>query len=355
MNNELNNYSLADSLRKFFGNRDLMIFTITVLSITLLSYLLAVYIPAIIVGILLAYLIEGIVYHLHRYGCPRNFAISGTLLIFIFAMLLLMLIGVPILAEQIVNFARSIPEFIAFAERNLQQLPSSLQEYTNWDSIVNESRNYMISGAEVFVKNSATNLRGVFTIVVYCFLIPLLVFFLLRDKVKIFSWIHKFIPDSEMTDSLKQELNEQFGAYVRGKIIEGIIVFAMSYVPFTILGLNYAFTLSVAIGLSVIVPFVGAIAVTVPVVIIGLTQFGLDTTFWWVLGIYILIQIIDGQLIVPLLFSNVVKMHPVAILVAILVFGTIWGVWGVVFAIPLASLIKSYISVIEKKIKAGTT
>ena len=70
-------------------------------------------------------------------------------------------------------------------------------------------------------------------------------------------------------------------------------------------------------------------------------QFGFGTEFAWIVGTYFIIQILDGNVLVPLLFSEAVNLHPVAIVVAVLIFGGIWGFWGVFFAIPLATVIKS--------------
>ena len=115
----------------------------------------------------------------------------------------------------------------------------------------------------------------------------------------------------------------------------------VSYVAFAAFGLKYAALLAVAVGVSVIVPYVGAFLVTLPVVLVAYLQWGWSSEFIWVSVAYIVIQVLDGNVLVPLLFSEAVNLHPVAILFAILFFGGIWGLWGVFFAIPLATLIKS--------------
>ena len=134
-------------------------------------------------------------------------------------------------------------------------------------------------------------------------------------------------------------MNLQIAKYVRGKGIEIVIVGAVSYVAFAWFDLNYTALLALLVGLSVIVPYVGATLVTVPVVLVALLQFGITTDFYWVVGLYLVIQILDGNVLVPVLFSEAVNLHPVAIIIAILVFGGLWGVWGVFFAIPLATVV----------------
>ncbi|CAK3917619.1 putative transporter YfgO (fragment) [Vibrio crassostreae] len=103
----------------------------------------------------------------------------------------------------------------------------------------------------------------------------------------------------------------------------------------------YSVLLAVAVGFSVLIPYIGAAAVTVPVAIVGLFQWGLEPQFYWLLLAYGIIQALDGNVLVPVLFSEAVNLHPVAIIVAVLVFGGLWGFWGVFFAIPLATLVKA--------------
>ena len=137
------------------------------------------------------------------------------------------------------------------------------------------------------------------------------------------------------------EMNMQFANYVRGKAIEIVIVGMVSFVAFLILGLQYAALLAMLIGLSVLIPYIGATVVTIPVLLVGYFQWGYSTEFIWLVVIYGVIQVLDGNVLVPLLFSEVVNLHPVAIIIAVLLFGGIWGFWGLFFAIPLATLVKA--------------
>lgn len=135
------------------------------------------------------------------------------------------------------------------------------------------------------------------------------------------------------------DANAGVGNYVRGKFMEIIIVWVVSYVTFAWLGLPYTMLLSLTVGLSVVVPYIGAAVVTIPVAAVAYFHFGLQPEFWYVLAAYGIIQFLDGYLLAPLLFAEVVNLHPIAIITAVLAFGGVWGFWGVFFAIPLATLI----------------
>ena len=139
-------------------------------------------------------------------------------------------------------------------------------------------------------------------------------------------------------------MDDQMANYVRGKVVEIIIVGGISYFCFAWLGLNYAALLGLLVGLSVIIPYIGAILVTIPVAAVGFIQWGLYESFYYLMAAYVVIQVLDGNVLVPLLFSEAVNLHPIAIILAVIFFGGIWGVPGVFFAIPLATLVKAVIN-----------
>jgi len=113
---------------------------------------------------------------------------------------------------------------------------------------------------------------------------------------------------------------------------------------FSVLGLNYALLLGLVVGLSVLIPYIGAFVVTVPVVAIAFFQWGWSNDLLYVVIAYAIIQLVDGNVLVPVLFSEAVNLHPVAIILAVLVFGGFWGFWGVFFAIPLATLFNAILN-----------
>ena len=143
------------------------------------------------------------------------------------------------------------------------------------------------------------------------------------------------------------------GNYIRGKLLEVVIVGVATYIPLEFMGMNYAATMSLLVGLSVIIPYVGAVAVTIPVAMIAWFQWGATSDFVYLMVAYLVVQFLDANILVPLLFSEVVNMHPAAIIIAVLFFGGLWGVWGVFFAIPLATLVQAVINAWPSIQKAG--
>lgn len=183
------------------------------------------------------------------------------------------------------------------------------------------------------------------SVMIYLVLVPILVFFFLEDREQIGQWFRSYLPrERSLITQVAQEMNQQIANYIRGKFIEIIICGVVTYIAFAYLGLNYAALLALLVGLSVVVPYIGAVVVTVPVALIGLFQWGWSDQFLYLVVVYGIIQALDGNVLVPLLFSEAVNLHPVAIICAVLLFGGLWGLWGVFLAIPLATLFKAVIN-----------
>ena len=117
-------------------------------------------------------------------------------------------------------------------------------------------------------------------------------------------------PQRPMMLRIWHEVNLQCANYVRGKAVEILIVGGATYVAFKLLGMPYAALLSLLVGLSVVIPYIGAAVVTIPVAMIGLFAFGWGSHFIWVMVVYGVIQALDGNVLVPVLFSEVNKPSP---------------------------------------------
>jgi putative permease len=254
----------------------------------------------------------------------------------------------PLLLDQLTLLVKSLPEIFNKSKQLILGLYDE-NEYIPKDYIDNIFLG--LQGETSKVGNSIftfslASAGGLFAIIVYAILVPIMIFFMLFDKEIINSWIARFFPKKlELTRRAYSELNLKIGNYIRCKFIEIMIVWISSFILFFALGLNYSLLLSFLCGLSVIIPYVGMIAVTIPIILVAYFQWALGSEFWYVIIGHLLIQAVDGNVVVPILFSDAVNIHPFAILLSILFFGSVWGIWGVFFAIPLAVLISTILNV----------
>jgi putative permease len=254
----------------------------------------------------------------------------------------------PLLSQQVTQFIQQMPNMISHGQQELMRLPERYPEMVSPEQIqelIDRIRREALAFGQQVVSVSIASVVGIITLLVYLILMPLLVFFFLKDKGQILRWLVQFLPeDRALSQHIWADVDRQLGNYVRGKFWEILIVGAVSFATFRLLGLDYAMLLSVLVGLSVIIPFIGAAVVTFPVLLVAWFQWGWGGDFVWLAVAYLVIQALDGNVLVPLLFSEVVNLHPVAIIVAILVFGGFGGCWGVFFAIPLATLVQAIIT-----------
>jgi len=265
---------------------------------------------------------------------------------FLAVLLVTLFVITPLLWEQLTDLVTDTPRYIEQGRQLLLQLPSNYS-YISEESvleIIALIQSEVSSMGKHVLTFSLNSIQSSIIILIYLILAPLLVFFFLKDKDKILGWFTRFFPkNTQLSTQVWQEMDLQIGNYVRGKFWEITIVSVICFITFSLLGLKYSLLISLLVGLSVVVPYVGATVVTLPVALISFFQWGWSSEFAWLMAAYGIIQALDGNVIVPLLFSEVVNLHPVAIIVAILFFGGLWGFWGVFFAIPLGTLVSSVI------------
>jgi putative permease len=297
-------------------------------------------------AIIIAYLLEWFVRQLARWGMRRIFAVLLVWLVFVLFLLILMFGVLPLLSVQIADLIPELSRYWAKGENYLTHLSQDYQfispEFTQ-RLIEDMSEIVSTIGKNLLLGGSLKDITsGVIALIVYLVLLPLLVFFFLKDKQLILNWLGRFLPPQRsLMVQVWSELDRQLGNYIRGKVWEIGIVSAATYLLFALFGLKYAFLLAVLVGVSCLIPYIGIIIVSAPVLVVAYFQFGYSSDLLWLLIWYLVIQGLEGSVLVPLLFSGVVNLHPVAIIVSVLVFGGLWGFWGVFFAIPLATLINA--------------
>ena len=302
----------------------------------------------VLVAVILAYLMQGVANVLRQRGLPGELSVAVSTLLFLSGFFAVLLGLAPLVWRQLVALVRETPAIIEAWRKVLVTLPEEYpvfftQQQVNELTAVIQAE--MASVGQLLVTKGLSSIPSVLAAIVYLILIPLMVFFFLKDREQLTGWFASFLPTKRpLLERIWSELNLQFANYARGKGIEVLIIGGASYVVFAMFSLNYAALLGLLVGFSVIVPYIGAALVTIPVVVVAYFQFGVTPDFYWVVGAYLLIQVLDGNVLVPLLFSEAVNLHPVAIVIAVLFFGGLWGLWGVFFAIPLATLVNAILT-----------
>ena len=339
---------LTNWFRRYFSDPQVVFLAVVLLIGFAVVLTMGNMLAPVLASIVIAYLLEGLVSFLQRHGWPRLASVFVVYSLFIVFVSLVLFGVMPLVSRQVTDLVQQLPFMISEGQKVVIGLPARYPEL-----VTSEQINEVIGAVRAEIANfgqqvlswSLASVVGVITLLVYMFLVPLLVFFFLKDRELIIAWFQRYLPKHQrIAGTVWRDVDRQISNYVRGKFWEILIVWAVSYLTFYAFGLNYAMLLGMLVGLSVIVPYVGASVVTLPVLLIAWFQWGWTSQFAWLAVAYFIIQALDGNVLVPLLFSEVVNLHPVAIIVAILVFGGLWGFWGVFFAIPLATLVQAILS-----------
>ena len=299
----------------------------------------------VIAGLVLAFLMQGLVGALERTGMPHAFAVWVVFLIFVGLLALCLLILVPLLWQQALTLFNELPRMLGEWQSLLLLLPERYPQLLSEEQVlrgIDFMRGEIGRYGQVVLTSSLSSLPLLIGLMIYLVLVPILVFFFLKDRQQIGEWIRGYLPrERGLITRVSQEMNLQIANYIRGKVIEILICAVVSYAVFAAMDLNYAALMAMLVGVSVVVPYIGATVVTIPIALIGLFQWGVGDQFIYLMVAYAIIQALDGNVLVPLLFSEAVNLHPVAIICSVLLFGGLWGFWGVFFAIPLATLFKA--------------
>ncbi len=331
--------------RKIFSNEESLVFALLLGLAFFVLYFLGNILTPFLISIIFAYLLVGMQSRLEKYGLGKSLSLILTYTFFLLIGIALMIWLIPLVSQQLQSLIVEIPKWLNAFMFFVQDIPTKYPDLVSSDQIatfLQTASSQITSISQDFLKASISGIQNTLLVAINLILLPILVFFFLFDRKSIIAGFLSVLPkERTMLKQVWVEMDEQLSNYSRGKVIEIIIVGSVAALLFIYFGLQYVALLSVLVGLSVLIPFLGAFIVTLPVAAVGLLQFNLTFDFWLLMGSYLVLQILDGYLLVPLLFSDAVKLHPVAIILAVFVFGGLFGIWGVFFAIPIATLIKA--------------
>ncbi|BBP60967.1 AI-2E family transporter [Pseudomonas sp. St316] len=336
---------LRDWIQRYFSDEEAVVLAVLLFLAFTAVLTLGGMLAPVLAGMVLAYLMQGLVTTLERLRLPGAVAVGLVFALFMGLLVLFIVVIVPLLWHQLVTLFNELPGMLAKWQSLLLLLPERYPHLVSDEQVlqtIDVVRGQIGKFGQWALTFSLSSLPLLVNIMIYLVLVPILVFFFLKDREMIGRWVRGYLPrERALITRVAQEMNRQIANYIRGKVIEIFICGGVTYIGFVSMGLNYAALLAMLVGISVVVPYVGTVVVTVPVALIALFQWGWSDQFIYLMAVYGIIQTLDGNVLVPLLFSEAVNLHPVAIICAVLLFGGLWGFWGVFFAIPLATLFKA--------------
>lgn len=326
----------------------------------------------ILLSLIVAFLLDPAVQFFEREKIGRTGSIFIVyLLVSILLLTLLLLIGPPnwkgMLQAMKADFPRYFSRAIEYFNLKLSTIQFHFPFVKNYDLVhkLRDSAEELVGLVLAQTPKSAMRIGSLFL------LVPLFSFFFLRDSRRIMRGMISFTPNRyfEMVLDIYEHVSWQLAHFIRGRIIEALIIGLVVWMGLSLTDIRYAPILGIIAGVTNLVPYIGPIVGMIPGLIIALVDLGMGGQFWWILCVYLLIAqiILDNFILIPILISRVSNLHPLLVILAIVMGGKLYGVLGMIIGVPIASVINiiiieirqyrrtfsPYIRIVSKRDKYG--
>ncbi len=312
-----------------------------------LIYLLDAVLMPFIAGMILAYLADPLANRFQRWGMNRPFAVSSVFLVLLVVLVASLLILIPLLVQQLKQLGEAIPGIFNWVENTLAP---QVQEWTGYDltaELINAREtlveNWRDAGGYLAQALGQIGRSGMAfaSWITYVALIPVVTFYLLLDWNRLLTNIANLVPRQWADDTfrLARRCDEVLSSFLRGQLLVMLCLGIIYAVGLTLMGLNFGLLIGFVSGLVSIVPFLGFIVGLVIALVVALFQYA---TWWAVLGVILVFsigQMAESVVLQPKLLGDKIGLHPVAVIFAVLAGGNLFGLTGVLLALPVAAVI----------------
>lgn len=301
---------------------------------------IAVHISLIVIlSIFLSVALNPLVRYFERIGFSKIGAIMVVFATLLLALVLSIVFIIPSITNQIKTLAeqlQKVPLDVILASA-IQSLKEKVPLLRGLD--IEHKVQALV--AEYSVK-AATALTSAITTMFELLLAPFVAFFILKDGEKFKKNLIRAIPNRyfEMGLNVLDKIEAQITGYIRGLVIEAFCLGVMSAIGSAILGVNFAFVIGLIAGLASFVPYLGAFVGAIPALLISVVQFGDGRMILPLIIMFVIVHLIDDLVVQPLVYSHSVGMHPVEVVFVLLIFGELFGLFGMLIAIPVEAIIK---------------
>ena len=323
-----------------------------VLAAGVLNFLQPLLVPVALAGVL-AYLLDPLVGRIMRFGISRIYAVLLVFGVFVLGTVLLCVSVVPAITTQSTDFVKDIPAYADKGEEWVLNTISRFQESRYVGPYLENATDWIASQIPeiaaklwAFVQSSVGGFLGIFGILFGLILVPLILFYFLKDGPVIATRWSEYLPlrssqfKDEVVDVLT-EINNYLIAFFRGQLLVSIVDGLLTGAALLVMGLDFALLIGLLICVLALIPYVGIVLCWLPAVLIAGVQWGDWIHPLVVTAIFVVVQQFEGWFISPKIVGNSVGLHPLTVIVS--VFGwslLIGGVLGAILAVPLTATLK---------------
>lgn len=318
-----------------------------------LFYLVRVILPPFIMAVILAYLLHPLVETVEKRNVPKVLAILITYLSVISVVLALAFYGFPLILRELNTFAETIPDYTRQVQELLRDfyqdyrrvvIPESIRQVLNETIAGFESK--MLQG----VRAVAQGIINLFSQVLGLIIAPVLAFYMLKDAENISNKIVSVFPPGWRGEilSLWNQIDEVLVKFIRGHLLVALIVGILTSIGLAILKLKFALLLGIIAGLADLIPYFGPFIGAVPAVALALLQSKYLALY--VVLVMIVVQQLESNLISPKILGESVGLHPLAVIFALLAGGHLFGIVGMLVAVPVTAVMKILLNYVITKL-----
>ncbi|MDT2759202.1 AI-2E family transporter [Enterococcus xiangfangensis] len=314
--------------------------------------------PPMIFALLLYYLLNPVVNFLSKKGLPRLISIVLTYVVIIGLLFFGGARLIPVIQTQAQDLITQFPKYVDDLQNAIKNIldatpfaASSDQALNSLDKLTKEAWSYLGENWQDGAKGLGTLFSAVSSTAITLFTGPIIAFFLIQNPHKLYNAMIELIPPRFRKDSsaLVKIANQQLGAFLKGQVIASLLLGLIYWIVFLLLGMEFATVIALAAGILSIIPYIGSFLAFIPGVFIAFQ----DSTFMVVKFViaWFVVQLLHGDLVVPRVMGDKLKIHPITILVVLLVMGDLLGLVGVIFGIPIYSMVKLIVVFAFRKFK----
>ncbi|MBS4540045.1 AI-2E family transporter [Clostridium sp. D2Q-11] len=311
----------------------------------------------IFISIIIAYVINPLVNILEDKKVNRVYGVLLVYLVILGTIYLMSVLIFPAIFNEIKNLVNLLPKYSNNVSnfvndlyndyyKNIKDLPFGLDEVKgSIEENITKVQNILIDG----IKGSMDFIISFFSKAINIFLIPIIAFYLVKDKDYFKKNIEMTIPKKSRSEiiNLSRKIDYSLGNFVRGQFIIALFVGTFTAIGLLVLGVNYALTIGLISGVMNIIPYFGPIIGGAIAMLFALLESPLKAV--WVLILFIIIQQLEGNILQPKIMGDKVGLHPVIIIIALLIGGNLMGILGMLLAIPVTTTLKIVLSHILQK------
>ncbi len=291
-----------------------------------------------LLAFLLSFILTPFVDSLEHYGFSRTLA---TVVVFVLlggSITLLLYFAIPILINQGINFSHTLKE--VDVEQRLRIVAQDIEKRFPFLKAAGLAAS-VHSFLQGLVENIITMMTKVVSLAVSLIIIPFISFFMVKDASRGIKNLIERLPNRyfEVTLNIVDNLMEELAGFVRGWLLDSVIIAIFMIIGYYFIGVRYPFILGIIAGIANLVPYIGPIAGVIPAIIVAFIQGGSTNLVLNIIFLTIIVQLIDNTVIQPWAFSNSISIHPLLVMLVILVGGDLGNVVGMLFAVPILTII----------------